>query len=514
MQSRARILTLAAGLAVLVGAPDARAQQAPQPQPTGPRQQLITISGRVLTASGMREVGGVHVQLLQGLGMPLGQTYTDPQGAFEFRSLRRGVYMLEAQAEGFEAARRSLDLSQMWGAAVKVTLLLQSLSPEGERPAAGPPTASVRELRIPSKARKAFEKGVRELEAENRPDRSIRHFQEAIALYTNYDEAYVQMSLAYLDQGDTSAAQGALESALAVHAENARALTLLASVHRRQEHPERAEPLLRQALQIVEQDWLTHAELAECLMQVGQVEEAREQAQRAHELNGQAFSVHVLLAGIAIRQKNFAAGLGHMEESRQHAGQVAQDGVIKRYQELLAPLASAGASDASLWQRTMDAARRALDQGDYGLSEQLLMVAQGEAERFDSQDARRTATFSLSGSVYQAQKRYGAAEEAYKESLAILEENLEAGHPAVAITLNNLAEVYYLQGRHSQSEPLYQRSLALLEKTLGPAHPNLATGLENYAALLRAMGRVREAKDMEARAKNIRSKLAQRSSPE
>lgn len=512
MPSRARRLAVVVGWVALAGAPGARSQQAPLPQPNDPRQQLITISGRVLTGKGMREVSGVHVQLLQGLGMPLNQTYTDTQGSFEFRGLRRGVYTVEAQAEGFEVARRSLDLSQMWGTVVKVTLLLQGDRVETAPPAAPLSTASVRELRIPNRARRAFERGMRELNAENRPERSVPHFQEAIALYADYDEAYVQLSLAYLDQGELDAAREALESALSVHAENARALTLLGVVHRRQEQPEKAEPLLRQALQLVEEDWLTHAELAECLMQTGQVAEAQQHAQRAHTINPRAFSVHLLLAGIAIRQKQFAAGVRHVEESRQHADAGTQEEVIRRYREVLSPLTDAPGPGETLWQRTMDAARRALDQGDYGLSEQLLMVAQGEAEQFDARDARRVATHSLCGSVYQAQKRYRAAQESYDRSLAVLETAPGKAQPALAITLNNLAEVHYLQGSYEQAERYYQRSLAMLEQTLGPEHPNLATGLENYALLLRATGRTGDAKQMEQRAKRIRANLARRSS--
>ena len=49
-----------------------------------------------------------------------------------------------------------------------------------------------------------------------------------------------------------------------------------------------------------------------------------------------------------------------------------------------------------------------------------------------------------------------------------------------------------------------------VEKALGPEHPNVATCLENYAALLKKMGRGAEAEPLEARARAIRAKHAEK----
>ena len=70
--------------------------------------------------------------------------------------------------------------------------------------------------------------------------------------------------------------------------------------------------------------------------------------------------------------------------------------------------------------------------------------------------------------------------------------------------------LYDNQSKYAEAEPLYQRSLAIVEKALGPEHPDVAKSLEDYAGLLRATGRVSEAAKMEARAKAIRAKHAQK----
>jgi tetratricopeptide (TPR) repeat protein len=59
-------------------------------------------------------------------------------------------------------------------------------------------TVSVRELKIPAKARKAFEKGMRMVVGKNAAG-SIAEFQKAIAAYPAYYEAYYRMGAAELD---------------------------------------------------------------------------------------------------------------------------------------------------------------------------------------------------------------------------------------------------------------------------------------------------------------------------
>ena len=59
-------------------------------------------------------------------------------------------------------------------------------------------------------------------------------------------------------------------------------------------------------------------------------------------------------------------------------------------------------------------------------------------------------------------------------------------HPAVAVSLNNLALLLYSTNRLIEAELLYQRSLVINEKTFGPEHPIVATGLNNSLPSLSA----------------------------
>jgi tetratricopeptide (TPR) repeat protein len=76
----------------------------------------------------------------------------------------------------------------------------------------------------------------------------------------------------------------------------------------------------------------------------------------------------------------------------------------------------------------------------------------------------------------------------------------------VGQSLNNLALLYKAQGMYVEAEPLYKRSLAIMEKAFGPDHPNVATVCENMAECYKKVGKEKEAEELEARAREIRSK--------
>jgi len=87
------------------------------------------------------------------------------------------------------------------------------------------------------------------------------------------------------------------------------------------------------------------------------------------------------------------------------------------------------------------------------------------------------------GALYYLQSQFGQAEQSYKRALTVRESVLGADHPDVGRTLNSLAGLYLWLGRYDEAEPLYQRSLAILLKTLGSDHPEVANCYNNIAVL-------------------------------
>ena len=72
----------------------------------------------------------------------------------------------------------------------------------------------------------------------------------------------------------------------------------------------------------------------------------------------------------------------------------------------------------------------------------------------------------------------------YQRALAICEQQLGAGHPNMAGSLNNLALLYYHQGRYREAESLLKRALHIAEEQLGASHLMTQQILKNLLTLL------------------------------
>ncbi len=119
------------------------------------------------------------------------------------------------------------------------------------------------------------------------------------------------------------------------------------------------------------------------------------------------------------------------------------------------------------------------------------------------QEARRLSAEFLG--LYRARK-YDEARPLVEHALEIREKALGPEHPAVAVSLNNLANLYHNKGDYTRAEPLHQRALGIREKTLGPEHPNVAASLNNLANLYHDKGDYAKGELLHQRALAIREK--------
>ena len=154
------------------------------------------------------------------------------------------------------------------------------------------------------------------------------------------------------------------------------------------------------------------------------------------------------------------------------------------------------------------AARRETEkQGDNYLARAQIAIYAGQFTEAFSQYQRAAkisppSTSELLNEMGRAGK-YPGARPYLTQALQQREQDLNPGHPDVAISLNNLAELYRAQGKYVEAEPLYQRVIAIFETALGPEHPNVAPALNNLARLYQTQGKYAKAEPLYQRALRI-----------
>jgi tetratricopeptide (TPR) repeat protein len=101
------------------------------------------------------------------------------------------------------------------------------------------------------------------------------------------------------------------------------------------------------------------------------------------------------------------------------------------------------------------------------------------------------------------QGRLSEAEPLALQAVEVAHRALPAGHPLLAVTINNLAQIERFQQRYEEAEKHYREAIGLWKQALGSGHPDLAKGLMNLAALYHERGREAGAEDLYRQAAGI-----------
>ena len=92
--------------------------------------------------------------------------------------------------------------------------------------------------------------------------------------------------------------------------------------------------------------------------------------------------------------------------------------------------------------------------------------------------------------------RAGRAAEAVplaKRSLALRTATLQADHPAIGTSLNNIGLLHQAAGETDEAERMFKRAVDIFEAALPASYPNITAGLNNLGNLYQAQGRLDEA---------------------
>lgn len=271
--------------------------------------QVRRLEGRVVAGSERSPVQGATVTIENREGMPARTVITNSTGIFVFAGIPQGLYVIRASHADFEPG--SLQVEYYGDAEVSLELVL---TPRSVRSAAiGSPTVPAWALRIPSGARKEYEKGLTEFR-EGRSQAAVPRFQAAVRLYPAYAAAYSGLGAAHQALGKETAAEEAFTKALEIDEDQLPACLGLGVIHRKkQKHPE-AEKLLLHARQLRPEDWRIHAELGELYLAAANPEKAQQSLEQALKIDSSQARIHLLFINALALQEKYPQALSAMDE--------------------------------------------------------------------------------------------------------------------------------------------------------------------------------------------------------
>jgi tetratricopeptide (TPR) repeat protein len=282
--------------------PNARAQSADAAALTG------TISGTVLSQGDNRTLSQVGVRLKSHAVGVFHSILTDYDSHFEVAGLPPGNYEINIEESGYDTVRTK---AQLEGASLKLTIYLTPVqwSPVRQNKY----TVSVRDLKIPDKAREEYLKGMQRL-AKDDSAGSVNHFIKAIKAFPEYYEALSQLGIAEVHLGSREEARKALQAAIKLSkGRHAAAQFGMGYLLYLEGKADEAEAILRRGLELDGNAPDGHVILGMALLRLDRLDEAERSAREALLRKPGFAEAYLVLADVYARKRNYREQLQDLE---------------------------------------------------------------------------------------------------------------------------------------------------------------------------------------------------------
>jgi tetratricopeptide (TPR) repeat protein len=282
--------------------PSVSAQSTENQNPTG------TISGTVLSQGDNRALSQVAVSLKSYSAGVFHSILTDYDGHFEVGGLPPGSYEINVEESGYDTARTK---AQLEGPSLKLVLYLTPVkwSPAHQNKY----TVSVRDLKIPGKARDEYQEGMERL-AKNDSAGSEDHFTKAIKAFPEYYEALSQLGMAEIHLGSMEEARKAFQAAIDLSkGRYAPAQFGFGYLLYLEGKADEAEAIVRSGLEVNGNAPEGHVILGMALLALNRLDEAEKSAGEALLRKPGFAEAYLVLADVYARRRNYQEQLQDLE---------------------------------------------------------------------------------------------------------------------------------------------------------------------------------------------------------
>jgi len=255
-----------------------------------------TVGMRVTSREDEHPLERVRVDLLRFPDEYIQEGFTDAVGRLELQGLGvPGAYIVRSEKDGYRTTEVRFDLRR-GESGREVSVQMPRLKDESTARRGG--VSSARALSIPPPASKEFQKGTESLNKKKSPRASIEHFQNAVAIYPGYFEAYFLLGMAYLQLNSPSEAQDALRHAINLNPKFLEPYYPLATLLIGKKEYGEGQRLLRRAQELDPNGWRWPFELARSEAYQKHWEQALAYGQSALKMPNAPPKVHLLMADL------------------------------------------------------------------------------------------------------------------------------------------------------------------------------------------------------------------------
>jgi tetratricopeptide (TPR) repeat protein len=266
------------------------------------------ISGTVLSQGNNRTVSQAALTIKSHEAGIFRSILTDYDGHFEVDGLPPSSYEIKIEEPGFDSLQTREKLE---GPSLKLILYLKpakwGAAPQGKY------TVSVRELKIPEKAKDEYQKGM-ECMGKSDSAGSVNHFAKAIHVFPEFYEALSQLGMAKIHLGSMEEARQAFQTAIDLSkGKFAPAHFGFGYLLFREGKANEAEAILRRGLDVDGSAPEGHVILAMALLALNRLDEAEKSAEEALLRKPGYADAYLVRADVNAKRRNFREQIQNLE---------------------------------------------------------------------------------------------------------------------------------------------------------------------------------------------------------
>lgn len=294
------------------------------------------ISGTVYVDNGAVPAGQIIVTI-RSLSLGTSRSIlSDFDGSFRVRGLAPGTYQVSAEARGYYPSDATVQVGPF-----RSDLSLRLTSSHIGSSSVGGRSISVRELKIPAKAREEYQRGIASLIKQDAAA-SVAHLNKAIQIFPGYYEAYYHVGVAETRLNHKDEAMDAFQKAIDVsggrYALAQFAYGLLLSDRGKLEEGER---IIRSGLETDPNSPEGHFFLAISLYTMNRLDEAEKSTREALVRRPNFVNAYLVLSDIHAKRSEYTLQLQDIDSFLKLAPSAPQAQRIREIREVVERLAAA-----------------------------------------------------------------------------------------------------------------------------------------------------------------------------